>query len=135
MIYLDTSVALAHLLAEDRRPPDALWKDDLVAYGIQTPQVWLDHQLYRLPDGTLSLHWDVVDELFPPGMVDDGARLWWRSPAGVVPLPLGAPHLVLHDVEGLSHEENGEIMGWHRGTSKSQLHKARGNLLRMWAEP
>lgn len=26
MIYLDTSVALAHLLSEDRRPPDALWQ-------------------------------------------------------------------------------------------------------------
>ena len=31
MIYLDTSVALAHLLAEDRRPPDALWRQPLVA--------------------------------------------------------------------------------------------------------
>ena len=27
MIYLDTSVALAQLLAEDRRPPEALWDD------------------------------------------------------------------------------------------------------------
>jgi hypothetical protein len=26
LVYLDTSVALAHLLAEDRRPPDALWE-------------------------------------------------------------------------------------------------------------
>jgi hypothetical protein len=25
MIYLDRSVALAHLMAEDRFPPDALW--------------------------------------------------------------------------------------------------------------
>lgn len=31
MIYLDTSVALAHLLAEDRRPPDALWQKELVS--------------------------------------------------------------------------------------------------------
>ena len=27
MIYLDTSVALAHLLAEDRHPSDALWAE------------------------------------------------------------------------------------------------------------
>ncbi len=31
MIYLDTSVALAHLLGEDRVPPDALWNDVLVS--------------------------------------------------------------------------------------------------------
>jgi predicted nucleic acid-binding protein len=31
VIYLDTSVALAHLLAEDRRPPDTLWAKPLVA--------------------------------------------------------------------------------------------------------
>ncbi|WP_175840866.1 non-ribosomal peptide synthetase [Burkholderia arboris] len=35
----------------------------------QTPQVWLDHQLYRVPDGAL-LAWDSVDGLFPDGMVD-----------------------------------------------------------------
>ena len=33
--------------------------------------------------------------------------------------------LVLHDVEGLSHEECAAIMGCRVGTSKSQLHKAR----------
>lgn len=31
MIYLDTSVALAHLLGEDRVPPDALWDELLVS--------------------------------------------------------------------------------------------------------
>jgi len=31
MIYLDTSVALAHLLAEDRHPPDNLWTEVLVS--------------------------------------------------------------------------------------------------------
>lgn len=29
--YLDTSVALAHVLAEDRRPPDELWERTLVS--------------------------------------------------------------------------------------------------------
>ena len=33
--------------------------------------------------------------------------------------------LVLHDVEGLGHEECASIMGCRVGTSKSQLHKAR----------
>jgi predicted nucleic acid-binding protein len=31
MVYLDTSVALAHLRAEDVRPPDALWDESLVS--------------------------------------------------------------------------------------------------------
>ncbi|MBI2168789.1 MAG: PIN domain-containing protein [Actinobacteria bacterium] len=31
MIYLDTSVVLAQLLAEDRRPPAALWDERLVS--------------------------------------------------------------------------------------------------------
>lgn len=36
----------------------------------QTPQVWLDHQLYEF-DGALILSWDAVDALFPQGMIDD----------------------------------------------------------------
>lgn len=40
MIYLDTSVALAHLLAEDRRPPDRLWSEDLVASRLVEYEVW-----------------------------------------------------------------------------------------------
>jgi amino acid adenylation domain-containing protein len=39
-------------------------------YGIsQTPQVWLDHIVME-HDGALLTHWDVVDDLFPPGYVD-----------------------------------------------------------------
>jgi len=34
----------------------------------QTPQVWLDHQLYRIGNGIL-LAWDSVDGLFPDGML------------------------------------------------------------------
>ncbi len=40
MIYLDTSVALAHLLAEDRRPPDALWKESLVTSRLLEYELW-----------------------------------------------------------------------------------------------
>jgi RNA polymerase sigma-70 factor (ECF subfamily) len=36
--------------------------------------------------------------------------------------------LVLHDVEGYTHEEIGEFMGVTAGTSKSQLFKARARL-------
>ena len=40
MIYLDTSVALAHLLAEDRKPPAALWEEELVASRLLTYELW-----------------------------------------------------------------------------------------------
>lgn len=36
--------------------------------------------------------------------------------------------LVLHDIEGQSHEQCAEIMGCRVGTSKSQLHKARARM-------
>ncbi len=40
MIYLDTSVALAHLLSEDRRPPAALWQDTPVSSRLLEYEVW-----------------------------------------------------------------------------------------------
>jgi RNA polymerase sigma-70 factor (ECF subfamily) len=44
-------------------------------------------------------------------------------------LPVGyRTVIVLHDVEGLEHEQVASILGCHVGTSKSQLHKARARL-------
>jgi RNA polymerase sigma-70 factor (ECF subfamily) len=44
-------------------------------------------------------------------------------------LPVGyRTVIILHDVEGLEHEEVAAILGCHPGTSKSQLHKARARL-------
>lgn len=40
MIYLDTSVALAHLLAEDRRPPESLWAEPLVSSRLLEYELW-----------------------------------------------------------------------------------------------
>src|ERR1700722_16593503 len=40
MIYLDSSVALAHRLAEDRFPPDALWDQQLVSSRLLECGVW-----------------------------------------------------------------------------------------------
>jgi predicted nucleic acid-binding protein len=40
MIYLDTSVVLAELLAEDQRPPDGLWDDTLVSSRLLEYEVW-----------------------------------------------------------------------------------------------
>lgn len=41
MIYLDTSVALAHLLAEDRRPPVELWAEELVTSRLLEYELWV----------------------------------------------------------------------------------------------
>lgn len=40
MIYLDTSVALAHLLAEDKAPPERLWSEQLVASRLLEYELW-----------------------------------------------------------------------------------------------
>lgn len=40
MIYLDTSVAIAHLLAEDRRPPDSLWSQPLLTSRLLEYELW-----------------------------------------------------------------------------------------------
>jgi predicted nucleic acid-binding protein len=41
VIYLDTSVALAHLLAEDRHPPESLWSQPLVASRLLEYELWV----------------------------------------------------------------------------------------------
>ena len=41
--------------------------------------------------------------------------------------------VVLHDIEGLEHEEIARILGVSVGTSKSQLHKARARMRELLA--
>jgi hypothetical protein len=41
MIYVDTSVALAELLAEDRRPGDHFWNQTLVSSRLLEYEVWI----------------------------------------------------------------------------------------------
>lgn len=56
-------------------------------------------------------------------------RLAARLETALGDLPAGyRAVLVLHDVEGLSHEEIADILGCRIGTSKSQLHKARSKM-------
>jgi predicted nucleic acid-binding protein len=40
VIYLDTSVVLAYLLAEDRTPNEQLWSEDLVSSRLLEYEVW-----------------------------------------------------------------------------------------------
>jgi len=41
VIYLDTSVALAHLLAEDRSPPERLWAEPLISSRLLAYEIWI----------------------------------------------------------------------------------------------
>jgi predicted nucleic acid-binding protein len=47
MVYLDSSVVLAYLLAEDRCPPDSLWNQDLVSSRLLEYEVWNRIHVYR----------------------------------------------------------------------------------------
>lgn len=48
MIYVDTSVALAHLLAEDRKPATSLWSEILVASRLLEYELWVRINARRL---------------------------------------------------------------------------------------
>ena len=50
MIYLDTSVALAHLFAEDRQPPDSIWDETLVSSRLLEYELWTVLHARRLND-------------------------------------------------------------------------------------
>jgi amino acid adenylation domain-containing protein len=62
-----TSTLALHQNAEQTEAP-VLLRNERYAIS-QTPQVWLDHHLIE-QDGQLILNWDVVEELFPAGMLD-----------------------------------------------------------------
>ena len=40
VVYVDTSVALAHVLAEDRRPPESLWQETLITSRLTHYEAW-----------------------------------------------------------------------------------------------
>ena len=50
MIYIDTSVALAHLLAEDRQPPGSLWEETLFSSRLLEYEIWVPLQARGLAD-------------------------------------------------------------------------------------
>jgi predicted nucleic acid-binding protein len=59
MIYLDTSVALAHLLAEDVTPPAELWSEILVSSRLLEYELWNRIHVRRLEES----HGDPVRQL------------------------------------------------------------------------
>ena len=59
MIYLDSSVALAHLLTEDRAPPQSLWQEPLISSRLLVYEVWTRIHALGLADS----HGDAVRAL------------------------------------------------------------------------
>jgi len=88
----------------------------------------------RRPPPTTSLD-DMPHEAEPQAVTPAGSEdvvLRGRLEQALEKLPRGyRTVVVLHDVEGLEHEEIAAILGCHVGTSKSQLHKARAKLREM----
>jgi RNA polymerase sigma-70 factor (ECF subfamily) len=72
---------------------------------------------------------EVLGELPAPVAAQGDPKLRARLERALDELPAGyRAVLVLHDVEGLQHDEIAEILGCRVGTCKSQLHKARARM-------
>jgi RNA polymerase sigma-70 factor (ECF subfamily) len=72
---------------------------------------------------------DVLADVPAPAVTQRDPGLAARIEAALARLPDGyRAILVLHDVEGLSHEECAAILECRVGTCKSQLHKARAKM-------
>jgi len=70
----------------------------------------------------------------PVGPTHSDTLLRKRLERALDTLPEGMREvLILHDVEGYTHEEIGEVLGVTSGTSKSQLFKARAKMRAMLA--
>jgi predicted nucleic acid-binding protein len=59
MIYLDSSVALAHLLGEGRTPPAKMWSEDLVSSRLLEYELWTRVNARGLADS----HGDAVHRM------------------------------------------------------------------------
>jgi hypothetical protein len=71
VIYLETSVALAQLFAEDRQPPEDLWREPLTASRLLQYEVWARVHARRLEGSHGDKVRDLLDgvayiELAPP---------------------------------------------------------------------
>jgi RNA polymerase sigma-70 factor, ECF subfamily len=73
-----------------------------------------------------------LPEFLPGSATQPQTELRMELQAALDTLPAGMRQiLVLHDVEGYTHEDIGELLGVAPGTSKSQLFKARARMRQM----
>lgn len=64
MIYLDSSVVLATLFAEDRRPIDAFWQQRLAASRLLVYEVWNRLNARQVPEAARADAHRILDALF-----------------------------------------------------------------------
>lgn len=90
----------------------------------------LSHVAKRARRGeSVGAEGDDLERMPAPEVPRRDPRLSERVEAALARLPAGyRAILVLHDIEGLSHEECAAILDCRVGTSKSQLHKARAKM-------
>jgi RNA polymerase sigma-70 factor (ECF subfamily) len=81
-----------------------------------------------LEDGPVALEVPVAPALGDTFLQSKLERALDRLPEGMRRV------IILHDVEGYTHEEIGDVLGVAPGTSKSQLSKARAKMREMLAE-
>ncbi len=72
----DSRNAPAAAPVEEAAEPPRREESEQIVFGIsQTPQVWLDHQVFET-EGGLGFNWDAVEELFPAGLLDDAFAVY-----------------------------------------------------------
>ncbi|MDV3349196.1 amino acid adenylation domain-containing protein [Leptothoe sp. LEGE 181152] len=90
----------------------------------QTPQVYLDHQVFFNPSGELFLNWDCVEELFPEGVLDDmfaaygnllerlatEEAVWQATSPGLLPKPQVAQIAAINQTESSLGEDRGRCL-------------------------
>ncbi len=94
MIDIDTSVALSHLLAEDRQPPGSLWEGTLVSSRLLEYEIWIPlHARGLVESHGEAARWltgrIAMLELSPPVLT----RALDSFPGSVAPRTLDALHL------------------------------------------
>ncbi|MEU8653490.1 amino acid adenylation domain-containing protein [Streptomyces sp. NPDC048737] len=106
----------------------------------QTPQVWLDHQVYGTREGGLLLAWDAVEALFPEGVIatmfaaytDLLRRLatddWGLPP--YIPLP-GSQLRRRSEVNSVTRRESGRLL--HQAFFERAADRA-GDPALLWGE-
>ena len=114
MIYVDTSVALAQLLAEDRCPPATLWHEPVLSSRLLAYEVWT--RVHAL--GLTTSHGDAVRRLL--------GRLAWLE---LTPVVLHVAPDTLDRLLSDEHPELAVVAAWavsrrHGPTAKKVVMRA-----------
>jgi dihydroaeruginoic acid synthetase len=103
-VVFTSAIGLGELFGRDVRQflGDPVWTTS------ETPQVWIDQQVTE-QDGGLLLNWDVIEELFPPGVIDAmfaayldllgwlGEADWAAPPPALLPASQAAVRTAVND--------------------------------------